>query len=830
MNETRRPPTWLRRTSRLWQFLGFAVAAVVVLSSNPFKAHTITPFDLLVTRQAWSWVAPPNVQARDAERSDILDGLLPLWITAKKQIRSGELPLWNPNPAGGSPELPFITAIFTPAFAIFAAVPQTALAFYLAVVFNLAIAGLGMYCFLRRRLGWLGATMGALTFEFCGFHAAWLYWPHVLTSIWFPWLLLAVDRCAEKPTWSRGVAIAAATALVILGGFPFVASLVLEAGFLYAAILAVARWRNHQPVRRHAFAYMDGTAIGFFLCAIPLYAFVHWFQRFDLDYRQGGGFPLDTAKYLFAPWSYGYQHVEFTMYVGMLALALAVIGVFSIVAPRTRRAPLWLFGILLFIAAFGLVFNLWPLWLIGWIPGMSSNPWTRSICILDGSLIILAALGLDYLASRQWAVRNPAVKLLLVVVAIIQVADMAHFFHDYNGATRSAYAYPKTPSITYMQKHVGPFDYVIADDSFLSSGTLGAYGLHEWFAHAFANRPVQHAMIRMAFQPFTSRTASILPADQIKFDSRAMSVFNVKYIATRSNFDPYAIYPPHPPTSTRTALPPLPANAWTQTIDVDEPSLQLTGVSVRLATYQKTGLSGEVTLTIRNAAGQAVASTTISAGSIQDNLMHAFWFGHPVDLPQGSYSMSVDYRPGPGSSDPLTAWAFNTSAESSLLAVNGHPQHQVLDYALHVAASRDNLFRPVFTADGTTVFENTQSPSGPYFLTSIRDQPTASSGAPVSITSYRSSAFSLRYHGSSPGVVVVPMGFTRGWRVEVNGKPVKYLLKDGVMPAVPVNAPSTISFTYEPQASKWLAVWGLLTLMAFGVMYAGDWYLGREKM
>lgn len=828
MTATKRPFDWLRRASRLWQFLGFALAAVVVLGANPFKAHTITPFDLLVTRQAWSSVAPPGVQARNPERSDVLDGLLPQWITAKKQIRSGEWPLWNPNPAGGSPELPFTTALFTPAFAVFTAVPSTALAFYLAIVFNLAVAGIGMYWFLRRRLGWLAAAMGALTFEFCGFHAAWLYWPHVFTSIWLPWLLLAIDRCAEKPTWSRGMAIAAATALVVLGGFPFVASLVLEAGFLYAAILAAARWHAYQPVGRHVFAYASGTAIGFLLCAIPLYAFAHWFLRFDLDYRQGGGFPLAMAKYLFAPWSYRFQHVEFTMYVGMLALALAALGVFTIIARRARIAPLWAFGVLLFVAAFGLVFNLWPHWLIGWIPGMSSNPWSRAICILDAALIVLAAVGLDYLASRRWATSHLPVKLLLVAVAVVQVADMANFFHYYNGATRSAYAYPETPAIAYMQKHAGPFDYVIADDSFLSSGTLGAYGLHEWFAHAFSNRPLQHAMVRMAFQPFASRTASILPADQIKFDSRAMSALNVKFIATRSNFDPYAIYPPHAPTSTRTALPPLPANAWTQAIRIDQPGVRLSGISIRLATYQRVGLSGTVTLTLRDAAQQTVASTTIQARGVQDNLMQVFRFQHPVGLSQGTYDLSVGYHPDPrAKGDQLTAWAFNTPERPTTLAVNGQPQHLMVDYALLADPSGDAPFRAVLTADGTTVFENTASPGGPYFLASIGDQPTAASGQAVSVVAYRPSAFSLRYQGTSAGFVVIPMGFTRGWQVTADGKPVKYDLKDGLMPAVPVTGPTTIAFAYEPEASRWLALWGLLTLLALGTTYLGDRYLGR---
>ncbi len=667
---------WLA-APRLLLFFLYAGVAAVTLGVNPFKGQTITPFDVLVSQRAWAFAAPAGkVEVRNYQRSDILNSRLPQWEAAKQQIRDGHMPLWNDRIAGGGTFLTVNTNIFTPAFAIFAATPDSALGFYLAMLANLAIAGLGMHLFLRRHVGWIAAITAAITFELCGFNAAWLYWPHVFTLIWMPWLLLSIDRCAEAPGIRGSLMIAVTSALVCLGGFPFLSVLVLEACGLYAIVRWAFLWRNHAAPVRFACWYAGGSALGLLLAALPLLGLVYWLQQFDIGYRYGRGSYLNIHhwKQLFPPWAWQVRRVEQTMYVGAAMMGLAAAAVVMIIARWRQISLLAWFAVILFLASAGLVFGLWPMWLIGWLPGMAYNSWSRAIGLMDIALVILGALCIDRLWQLGCTNRLKWLRVALVTVALVQIVEISMFFRSYNGPVSAGYYYPPTPSIDYMREHVGPFDYVITDKSFVMSGTLGVYGMREWLAHYFRTPALQRVLHRMAKHPFNSHRASAsrFPASDIKYNSKIMAAYNVRYAAIDSR--------QHPPL-----------------------------------------------------------------------------------------------------------------------------------------ASKSN-FRRVFAGAGTAVYENSQSPNGPYFLTDITQTPDKLSGKSIRIERYRPDTFELRYEKNDVGYVIVPMSVTPDWRVTVNGRPQVPELKDGVLPAVKVSSPATINFTYAPRILRWFYPWLLALIAAIALM------------
>src|SRR5688500_8314976 len=192
MNHSRRVP-WLRIGAMrllLWACAYLAIAAAL-LGANPFRGETVGPFDLLAAHAGWR-VADAPVTVRHMERSDILDALVPEWMEARRQIRSGDVPLWNPLRAGGGAALLDPTnALLTPGFAAFAAAPDPPTGFYLSTLLTLVIAGLGMHLLVARECGPWAALFAGISYMACGFLAAWLYWPHTHTAIWIPWLLLA---------------------------------------------------------------------------------------------------------------------------------------------------------------------------------------------------------------------------------------------------------------------------------------------------------------------------------------------------------------------------------------------------------------------------------------------------------------------------------------------------------------------------------------------------------------------------------------------------------------------------------------------------------------
>jgi hypothetical protein len=788
----------------------YLAAAAIVLGANPFNGQTITPFDELVNQKAWAFV-DPGVQVRQGQRSDTLNGLVPMWTAARNQIHAGEFPLWNDKVAGGGGLLSVSSCVFTPAFLIFAATPDPALGFYLAILFNLAIAGLGMHLLLRRHVGLLASVAGALTFAFCGFNAAWLYWPHVFTIIWAPWLLWSIHRCGASPCARRGFWLAGSTALVCLGGFPFVSVVVLEAGALYALILWSFDWRSARRPWPFALWYVAGTCLGLLVAAIPLLGLVYWLQQFDIGYRYGRGSYLNLHywKQLFPPWAWEVRRVEQGMYVGAAMIVLAFAALVATVARWRQLKPLPLFSILLFIITGALVFGLWPMWLIGWMPGMAYNAWSRAIGVMDISLIVLGALALDWLWQHAVSrTRNRIACTAVLVLATAQVAEIGLFFHAWNGPVPGTYYFPPVPTVTYMQQRAGPFDYVITDKSFLMSGTLQTYGLREWLGHYFRSPALQRALHRMAKHPFNSHVASPsrFPAGDVKYGSPVMASFNVRYVAIDSSRHPISDTPIAPVARGRhVALPPMPAHAYTQRLTLKQGGISAEGIAVRLATYRKSGLPGTVTMTLRDAGGTTIAAGSNNASSVVDNTYLYFAFRAPVTLNAGQYEFSIHYT-RPATSDPrLTAWTFARPTPGASLLVDGKPHAGNIDFKLYTASN--GSFRRVFASGRTAVLENTRSPDGPYFLPKISDQPDRQSAYPMRVESYSPARFTLRYTGSDAGVVVVPMTAGAGWDAQVNGVPADYQLKDGVMPAVSVAGPSVITFQYHPQALNWWPAW-----------------------
>lgn len=818
----------MRSVARVAALAAFYVLiAVAAMGVNPFRGQTITPFDLLVSQQGWHAV-DPGVKVRNFDRSDVLDSLLPIWIEARKQVRTGHLPYWDPQTAGGGPAFPnLVNGVLTPDFAIFALTPSPVLGFYLLTLFNLVLAGLGIHLFLRRKLGRLAAFAGGVSFALCGFITAWLYWPHVRTIMWLPWLLLAVDACMCRPRMRSSLAVAVATALLVMGGFPFVGMLALEVGGAYMLIAAAFGWRQGASPWRRVGWYAAGSVLGFVLCALPLLVFVGWLDHFSIAYRPSGSFlHLRDARLLLGPWAYPERYIEAVMYTGSAFAGLAACALVGVLVAWRRNTAYSVFAATVLVASAGLVFSVWPVWLVVKLPGMAHNQWGRAIGLLDTGLVLMAALALDvaWKTVRTWRWRWVA-QAVLVVVVVGQIIDVGTFFRSFNGPVPTRFYYPRTPAIAYMQRHTGPFDYVVADESYLISGTLGAYGLREWFAHAFRTPALQTALLAMAEHPFSTATASRLDAAQIRLNAPAMATYNVRFVALAAGSSPYALAPPRPANAQSFPLPAMPVHHWAQHFALTR-SQRLTGVAVRLATYQQTGLHGMLRLQVVAAGGGVVADASLDARRVADNQWAAFHFAAPVALAAGSYAFTITYLPADGDARAITAWAVRNAKPAQPLLVDGHPAGGTLEYKLVREPPADAAFTRVFSDSSVAIYANRHSPDGPYFVSALRDVPDAASGRDVSVVSYRPDHFALRYDGHAAGFVVVPMAMARGWRVTLDGKVDGHLmLRAGVMPAIAVDGPATIVFRYRPPVLRWLYPWLAVLIVCLVAMGIADrWY------
>jgi hypothetical protein len=554
------------------------------------------------------------------------------------------------------------------------------------------------------------------------------------------------------------------------------------------------------------------------LCAVPLLSFAGWLAGADTSARAGGSplrLPADL-HYLLPYFAKTAPHVESTMYVGMVALLAGCLGWLLVLIRRLRVSVLGLYSLLLGLVALILVFQIVPPIWLSWVPGLSNNSWSRAILILDIALAAAAAYSLDELRTRL-RIRAVFVTLMGVLIAC-QVVDTARLFRQFNGPVDDHYFYPRDALITHVQEHIGPFQSVVADNNFLVSGTLGAYGIHEWLAHGFNNPSLVDGLGKLATDPFTTPTATSIEAEGFRLNSPMMGALGIRYALgdsglaysnlTPSFREPSQVLPPNRP------IPALPDNAVVQKFSLDE-SYRLVAIGIRLATYGKSGLKGEVTLRLyKDDSSVPLARVPMMASSITDNMMASFQLATPLDLAPGQYRFALDYT-GAGQ-DKLTAWYTPTAGTHCSLVINGAPTAGCLDMQLSSMRADAGPFVPVASNHGIHLLENTDVPSGPYFVERLDEWPHRESSSDVLIRDHKSHEFDLEYRGGRAGYVVVPMNLLRGWQVKLDGRiidPGRYL---GGLPAVKVSGVASIKFRYMPysiQYGKWISLLTLLVLL-----------------
>ena len=124
---------------------------------------------------------------------------LPIRAYIGERVAAGEFPLWNPLVGMGTsiaadPQ----SGLWYPPTYLFAVLPAR-VAYPLNIILHFALAGWGMYRFLRASgRDWQAAFLGALAFEFCGFLVAHRVHLTMLQAVaWIPWILFGWRRFAD---------------------------------------------------------------------------------------------------------------------------------------------------------------------------------------------------------------------------------------------------------------------------------------------------------------------------------------------------------------------------------------------------------------------------------------------------------------------------------------------------------------------------------------------------------------------------------------------------------------------------------------------------------
>ncbi len=434
----------------------------------------------------------PALLGHSVVPGDDLTQNYPLRVLAGRLIRDGHLPVYDPYIWSGAPLLAGWNAgAAYPLTLLFAVLPGTG-AWAVNLIITWAVAGLGMFGFLRAlRLRSLASFLGAMSFAFAGGMPAQIgHYGLVAGMSWVPLELLAILRLTEDTTREGAgsdagdrrltfrlgwvCVLAAAFGMTVLAGEP---RAIDDAGLVVAVYGA---WRLIRLGRRcgpAAVRVLGGLALGGCLGAVQL---LPGLAAVATSQRAANSFALFDSGSLAGRWlllglvpdllggsgSFGqpafianYNLAEVTSYVGVLPLVAAVVMLGRLrLRPRPQEWAVWHV-----MTIVGIVFALGgntPLGhLLVHVPLFGNQRLqSRSIMVADLALAVLLAYWADKpfgertSAARAgrtaWARRPdretvlgvlaPGAMIVVVVIALIRGTSLLQWLGVTTGAAALA--------------------------------------------------------------------------------------------------------------------------------------------------------------------------------------------------------------------------------------------------------------------------------------------------------------------------------------------------------------------------------------------------------
>ena len=431
---------------------------LLLFAPQTLGGRTLIPTENLYQYEPWHSerheIGAP--QPHNALLSDLVLQNYNWQLFIHEHLQAGELPLWNPYQFAGQP---FFAAgqasALYPLRPIFHLLPIP-LAYGWNMVFNLWLAGIGMYFYLRTlRRGRFGALLAGIAYQLASWLVVSAVHPMIVSAaVWLPWLFGMMEGVIYRRPFlgSRRVtlpwALGAVWALncVTLAG---IAEMIVYTA-LAAAIYGIGRlgndWRRGRSWLLRRFAWLASIAIfGAGLGAIQilplldvansnyrvaraeygkvvgeyahpsrdllLYFMPNIFgspaQHRLYDWRDGEWVEDFAAGQDHSAWGIK-NYVEGAVYLGLMPLALALLALLS---RRKKSRPRWL---LAFLAALGgsWMFGLPSYALLYYgVPGVNQlhSPF-RWVYVVSFALAALAGMGADELtrndkATQRWAKR-----------------------------------------------------------------------------------------------------------------------------------------------------------------------------------------------------------------------------------------------------------------------------------------------------------------------------------------------------------------------------------------------------------------------------------------
>lgn len=424
-----------------------------------FMGRVVSPNDVFLNFSPWNQGRPlDGVRAQNSLLNDPPTAYFTLLALAKADPHTFH---WNPYIAAGVPGFGSAAAATLTPFALLPLlVPLTWV--YTAVAFlKLNAAFVFAYLWLREeQLGRRGAAIGALLFACAGVYSVRWLWQITNTTALYPALLWIVRRTFN----GRRTPILVVTLIALayaISGFPAAIAYGAWLTIAYIVYLSVRWRRQHFSVRGAATAAL-GVVIALLVALPTLVPFIQLIRRTGyLQVRQttslAAVYPLTHLRNFIEPDRLGNaayknwtgdphlgvlnNYVEATLYLGLLAIPLGVLGLFT---RRARARWFWLAAAVLLVACMFGAPLVAPL--LAQVPGFKYSALSR--------LGLLLPLPIAYLAAAARLRKN----LVYDAVAILVAFDLALFagrFHPY--LTREQAQVARTSTVAFLQAERPPF-------------------------------------------------------------------------------------------------------------------------------------------------------------------------------------------------------------------------------------------------------------------------------------------------------------------------------------------------------------------------------------
>ncbi len=413
-----------------------AAACVWLLSDAVLGGKILSPGDLtFFAVPPFGTVRPPGLlRAANPSLTDIVFVIEPYLLHAREAIRSGSLPLWDPNVGTGRPLGSQAAAQLFPTSWLAYVLPFWRSLGLIALAKLLLTAG-GTFLFARSlRLRPIAAVLAAGAFTLGTQYVVWL--GHSMTDVvaLMPWMFLFAERVCARARAADAAALGLAVGIAMFGGHP--ESLVVAlcgTGLYLAARIARSGEPTGPRLRLLGLAAVVAGAVGA-LYWLPLVELVGQSARTGRDSPADSLHQLAVGlvfpewwgrpdKRIFAAGGSGLSSVFVGReYLGVAPLLLCV-GMFAV--PR-RRAQRFFAGTA--IASFALIVDLPGLrWIATHVPPFSLMVVHYFIWLGAFSLSLLAGLALDQLLGARREQQLRAVRLMAIAAAVpVAVALVVH--------------------------------------------------------------------------------------------------------------------------------------------------------------------------------------------------------------------------------------------------------------------------------------------------------------------------------------------------------------------------------------------------------------------